>query len=73
MNAFPLTPESWTVLLAVGLALAGLGWEYRRRPVYQGPHWTNDVAHAVMVTGRITFFVAVLLFVGGGVQGGLHP
>ena len=66
--ALPLTASAWTVVLAVGVTLAGLGYEYRRRPVYADPgHWTNDTAYAVMVTGRAVTFLAVALFVGGQV------
>lgn len=63
-----ITAAAWTILFAFGVALAGLGWEYRRRPVYSAPeHWTNDVAFAVMCAGRAVVFLAVLLFVGGQV------
>lgn len=69
MTALPLTAAAWTVLLASGFILAGLGWEYRRSPVYVEPdHWTNDVAFAVMCVGRAVVFLAVALFVGGQVS-----
>lgn len=68
MTALPLTAAAWTVFFAVGVALAGLGWEYRRRPVYADPeHWTNATAYAVMCAGRVMVFAAVLHFVGGQV------
>lgn len=66
--AFSLTAAAWTALFALGVALAGLGWEYRRRPVFSDPHhWTNDIAYAVMAVGRAITFTAVLLFVAGQV------
>lgn len=63
----PLTGIAWVVLFALGVALAGLGYEYRQRPIFAGPHWTNDIAYSVMVTGRVVTFAAVALFVGGQV------
>jgi hypothetical protein len=65
---------AWTVLLAVGVALAGAGYEYERRPVFSDPsHWSNAVAHTVKVIGRMLVFLAVALFCIGerAVQGGL--
>lgn len=62
----PLTATAWTVLLALGVALAGLGWEYRRRPIFaEASHWTNDVAFAVMCCGRAVTVLAVALSVAG--------
>lgn len=64
--ALPITAAAWTVLFAFGIALAGFGWEYRRRPIFPEPsHWTNDLAFAVMCAGRAVVFAAVLLFVAG--------
>ncbi|TPL45334.1 hypothetical protein [Mesorhizobium sp. B2-4-6] len=71
----PITATAWTVLLALGVALAGLGYEYGRRPIYDDPaHWTNTMAHSAMVIGRLLTLLAVLLFVGGEsvAQGGLR-
>jgi hypothetical protein len=65
---------AWTVLLSIGVALAGLGYEYERRPVYADPaHWSNAVAHTVKVIGRMLVFLAVILFCIGerAVEGGL--
>lgn len=65
---FPIPATAWAVLLALGITLAGLGWEYCRRPIFSAPtHWTNNAAYAVMIVGRTVVFVAVLLFVGGQV------
>ncbi|MBN9074577.1 MAG: hypothetical protein J0H34_23820 [Rhizobiales bacterium] len=69
-----MTLTAWTVLLALGIVLAGLGYEYERRPVYADPaHWSNAVAYAVKVIGRMLVFLAVALFCVGdrAVQGGL--
>jgi len=71
----PMTLTAWTVLLAVGIALAGLGYEYERRPIYSDPsHWSNAAAYAVKVIGRMVVFLAVALFCIGerAVVGGLH-
>lgn len=68
MIALPLTATAWTVLFAVGIALAALGTEYRARPIFDAPdHWTNNAAYAVMVTGRAVVFLAVVLSVAGQV------
>lgn len=65
--ALPLTGAAWCILLAASFALAGLGTEYRRRPVYEDPHWSNDIATAVMWSGRAGVWLALFLFVGGQV------
>ncbi len=71
----PIPTTTWTLLLALGIALAAAGYEYDRRPVYSDPgHWSNSIAHAVMVIGRMLTLLAVLLFCAGSavVEGGLH-
>lgn len=71
----PLSTTAWTCLLAIGVALAGAGYEYDRRPIYSDPgRWTASVAYAVMVIGRMLVFLAVALFCIGekAVVGGLH-
>ncbi|WP_295808491.1 hypothetical protein [uncultured Nitratireductor sp.] len=68
MIPLPIDATAWTVLFAVGVALAALGTEYRDRPVFDTPdHWTNDAAFAVMCCGRAVVFLAVALVVGGQV------
>lgn len=71
----PLTTATWTMLFALGVVLAGAGYEYGRRPIYADPaHWTNSVAYAVMIIGRMITLLAVFLFVAGErvVEGGLR-
>jgi uncharacterized membrane protein YccF (DUF307 family) len=63
----PLTGAAWSILLAASFALAGVGTEYLRRPVYEGPHWSNDIAAAVMWSGRAGVWLALFLFVAGQV------
>ncbi|PRD44385.1 hypothetical protein C5748_07345 [Phyllobacterium phragmitis] len=67
MLLFPLTAAEWTVLLAVSIALAALGTEYLARPIFAGEHWTNDLAAAVMWSGRAGVWLALFLGVGGQV------
>lgn len=68
MIHFPLTAMEWTVLLTVGIGLAGLGYEYRQRPVFSDPdHWTNNAAYAVMTMGRSIVYAVILLAVGARV------
>ncbi len=70
MLSLPLSPESWVAIFSTGIILAGLGWEYRQRPVFDEPtHWTNGLAYATMVVGRIIVFGAVCLFFAGAVDG----
>lgn len=69
MIHLPLTAMEWTVLFAAGISMAGLGYEYRQRPIFSAPqHWTNNAAFAVMVTGRAVVFAAVVLHVAGQVS-----
>lgn len=70
----PISMTAWTVLLALGVVLAGLGYEYDRRPIFTDPgHWSNSIAYAAMVIGRLLTLLAVLLFCAGPsvVEGGL--
>jgi hypothetical protein len=68
MTPLPIDAAAWTVLFAAGVAMAGLGYEYRQRPIFSTPqHWTNNAAFAVMVTGRAVVFAAVVLHVAGQV------
>lgn len=70
MIALPLTPFAWSMLAAAGFLLAGLGYEYRRCPIFAEPtHWTNNAAYAVMCCGRAVVFLAVALAVGGQIGG----
>lgn len=71
----PLSTTDWTILLALGVVLAGAGWEYRRRQIFSDRgHWSHSAAYSVMVIGRLLTLLAVLLFVGGEsvVEGGLR-
>ncbi|MBZ9705348.1 hypothetical protein LB543_01215 [Mesorhizobium sp. ESP7-2] len=57
----------WSILLAVSVALAAAGTEYLDRPIFEGDHWSNDIAAAVMWSGRAGVVLALCAFVGGAV------
>lgn len=69
MTPLPIDAYTWTVFFAIGVAMAGLGYEYRQRPIFSAPqHWTNNAAYAVMCVGRAIVFAAVVLHVSGQVS-----
>jgi hypothetical protein len=51
----PLSMTAWTVLLAVGVALAGLGYEYERRPIYAEPSCRPVLRRRKGGRGRLEF------------------
>lgn len=69
MISLPLDAYTWTAFFAAGIAMAALGYEYLRRPIFAAPtHWTNHAAFAVMCVGRAVVFAAVVLHVAGQVS-----
>jgi hypothetical protein len=65
--SLPMSATAWSILLAVSFAFAAAGTEYLDRPIFEGDHWSNDIAAAVMWSGRAGIVLLLCAFVGGGI------